>query len=45
MGEIAASCDMVASAVLYTRLANMGLGVLREHDQVLNNVNRKSLPE
>ena len=43
MGEIAATHDMVASAVLYTRLANMGLGVLRERDQELNNTNRASI--
>ena len=39
MGEIAATHDMVASAVLYTRLANMGLGVLIECDQELSNTN------
>ena len=43
MGEIAATHDMVASAVLYTRLANMGLGVLRERDQELNTTNRASI--
>ena len=43
MGEIAASRDMVASAVLYTRLANMGLGVLREHASLLTNHNKTSL--
>ena len=43
MGEIAASHDMVASAVLYTRLANMGLGVLREHANMLTITNKTSL--
>ena len=43
MGEIAATHDMVASAVLYNRLANMGLGVLREHDHMLNNTNKTSV--
>ena len=37
MGEIAASRDMVAKAVLYTRLANIGLGVLKEHASQLSN--------
>ena len=43
MGEIAASQDMVASAVLYTRLANMGLGVLREHASQLSNTNKTNI--
>ena len=43
MGEIAATRDLVASAVLYTRLANMGLGVLRERDQDLNTTIRASI--
>jgi hypothetical protein len=43
MGEIAASRDMVASAVLYTRLANMGLGVLRDHASLLTNHIKTSL--
>ena len=42
MGEIAASRDMVASAVLYTPLANMGLGVLREHTSLLTYPNKTS---
>ena len=45
MGEIAASHDMVASAVLYTRLANMGLGVLREHASMLTYTNKTSVPK
>ena len=35
MGEIATSRSMVASAVIYTRLANYGLGVLTVHADLL----------
>ena len=43
MGEIASSRDLVKSAVLYTRLANMGLGVLRDHADLLTNNIKTSL--
>ena len=43
MGEIAISSDLVASAVLYTRLANVGLGVLTAHADVLTNNIKTSL--
>ena len=43
MREITATRDLVATAVLYTRLANMGLGVLRERDQDLNTTIRASI--
>ena len=43
MGEIAVSRDVVACAVLYTRLANLGLGVLTNHADVLTNNIRTSI--
>ena len=43
MREIIATRDLVASAVLYTRLANMGLGVLRERDLDLNTTIRTNI--
>ena len=43
MGEIAISSDLVASAVLYTRLANVGLGVLTTHADLLTNNIKTSL--
>ena len=43
MGEIAASRDMVACAVLYTRLANIGLGVLTEHASQLSNTIKNNI--
>ena len=35
MGEIATTRSVVACAVIYTRLANCGLGVLRDHAGLL----------
>ena len=43
MGEIASSRDLVKSAVLYTRLANLGLGVLKNHANALTNNIRDSI--
>ena len=43
MGEIAVSRDVVACAVLYTRLANLGLGVLTNHANALTNNIRTSI--
>ena len=43
MGEITSCRDLVKSAVLYTRLANMGLGVLRDHADALTNNIKTSL--
>ena len=37
MGEIATTRSVVACAVIYTRLANCGLGVLTNHAGALTN--------
>ena len=43
MREIATTRDMVCTGVQYTRLVNMGLGVLSERDQDLNPTIRTSI--
>ena len=43
MREITATNDLVGTAVLYTRLVNMGMGVLRERDRSLNPIIRTSI--
>ena len=43
MGEIATTWSVVACAVIYTRLANCGLGVLRDHAGLLPNKIRDNI--